>query len=103
MKQDLIFPGLYVYIIHCLFFGVFVGVFLLLLQEQAKMKLYNDNINSLLQMENFVKVIIESKLNVNLFVCLEIQPLLFKDFRKINNKKKLKKKDQRWYAMPKEA
>lgn len=54
-------------------------------------------------MENFVKVIIESKLNVNLFVCLEIQPLLFKDFRKINNKKKLKKKDQRWYAMPKEA
>lgn len=60
---------------------------MLLLQEQAKMKLYNDNINSLLQMENFVKVIIESKLNVNLFVCLEIKPLLFKDFRKINNKK----------------
>lgn len=54
-------------------------------------------------MENFVKVIIESKLNVNLFVCLEIKPLLFKDFRKINNKKNLKKKDQRWYAMPKEA
>lgn len=55
-------------------------------------------------MENFVKVIIESKLNVNLFVCLEIKPLLFKDFRKINNKKKKKKrKDQRWYAMPKEA
>lgn len=52
-------------------------------------------------MENFVKVIIESKLNVNLFVCLEIKPLLFKDFRKINNNKK--KKDQRWYAMPKEA
>lgn len=39
-------------------------------------------------MENFVKVIIESKLNVNLFVCLEIKPLLFKDFRKINKKKK---------------
>lgn len=55
-------------------------------------------------MENFVKVIIESKLNVNLFVCLKIKPLLFKDFRKINNKKiKKKKKDQRWYAMPKEA
>lgn len=53
-------------------------------------------------MENLVKVIIESKLNVNLFVCLEIKPLLFKDFRKINNKK-IKKKDQRWYAMPKEA
>lgn len=43
-------------------------------------------------MENFVKVIIESKLNVNLFVCLEIKPLLFKDFRKINNKKIKKKK-----------
>lgn len=42
-------------------------------------------------MENFVKVIIESKLNVNLCV-LDIKPLLFKDFRKINNKKKLKKK-----------
>lgn len=54
-------------------------------------------------MENFVKVIIESKLNVNLFVCLEIKPLLFKDFRKINNKKIKNKKDQRWYAMPKEA
>lgn len=44
-------------------------------------------------MENFVKVIIESKLNVNLFVCLEIKPLLFKDFRKINNKKKKKIND----------
>lgn len=43
-------------------------------------------------MENFVKVIIESKLNVNLFVCLEIKPLFFKDFRKINNKKIKKKK-----------
>lgn len=43
-------------------------------------------------MENFVKVIIESKLNENLFVCLEIKPLLFKDFRKINNKKIKKKK-----------
>lgn len=32
-------------------------------------------------MENFVKVIIELKLNVNLFVCLEIKFLLFKDFK----------------------
>lgn len=43
-------------------------------------------------MENFVKVIIESKLNVNLFVCLEIKHLLFKDSRKINNKKKKEKR-----------
>lgn len=44
-------------------------------------------------MENFVKVIIELKLNVNLFVCLEIKFLLFKDFCKINNKKIKNKKD----------